>query len=159
MTVLRRGWSADAVVVVILVVLHFTLYRFFGAWPALPNLLIGGLLLGALRMRAGYAAFLGFGLGVLEAAMGMEGLGTLSLVLTLVGYLGARSRDLLFADARHYVFIYLFVGTWIAEVALILAMPGVPNLLGALVLAPVSAFGTAVVCGAAEALASTLRRP
>jgi hypothetical protein len=146
-------------VVVILVVLHFTLYRFFGAWPALPNLLIGGLLLGALRMRAGYAAFLGFGLGVLEAAMGMEGLGTLSLVLTLVGYLGARSRDLLFADARHYVFIYLFVGTWIAEVALILAMPGVPNLLGALVLAPVSAFGTAVVCGAAEALASTLRRP
>lgn len=159
MTVLRRGWSADAVVVVILVVLHFTLYRFFSAWPALPNLLIGGLLLGALRMRAGYAAFLGFGLGVLEAAMGMEGLGTLSLVLTLVGYLGARSRDLLFADARHYVFIYLFVGTWIAEVALILAMPGVPNLLGALVLAPVSAFGTAVVCGAAEALASTLRRP
>jgi hypothetical protein len=57
------------------------------------------------------------------------------------------------------VFIYLFVGTWMAEVALILAMPGVANLLGALVLAPVSAFGTAVVCGAAESVASTLRRP
>ncbi|MCK5483930.1 MAG: hypothetical protein KAJ13_09495, partial [Gemmatimonadetes bacterium] len=101
----RRGWSADVVVVVVLVILHFTLYRFLVRWPAMPNLLVGGLLLAALRMRAGYAAFLGFGLGVLEAAMGLEGLGTTSLILALVGYLGARSRDLLFADARHYVFV------------------------------------------------------
>ena len=91
--------------------------------------------------------------------MGLEGLGTTSLVLALVGYLGARSRDLLFADARHYVFVYLFAGTWIAEVSLILAMPGGPNLLGALVLAPVSALGTAVVCGAAESVAASIRRP
>jgi len=159
LTGFRRGWSADAVVVVALVILHFTLYRFLVRWPEMPNLLVGGLLLAALRMRAGYAAFLGFGLGVLEAAMGLEGLGTISLVLALVGYLGARSRDLLFADARHYVFVYLFVGTWIAEVALILAMPGGPNLLGALVLAPVSALGTAVVCGAAESVAASIRRP
>ncbi len=155
----RRAWSADVVVVVVLVILHFTLYRFLVRWPAMPNLLVGGLLLAALRMRAGYAAFLGFGLGVLEAAMGLEGLGTTSLILALVGYLGARSRDLLFADARHYVFVYLFVGTWIAEVSLILAMPGGPNLLGALVLAPVSALGTAVVCGAAESVAASIRRP
>ena len=146
-------------VVVALVILHFTLYRFLVRWPVMPNLLVGGLLLAALRMRAGYAAFLGFGLGVLEAAMGLEGLGTTSLVLALVGYLGARSRDLLFADARHYVFVYLFAGTWIAEVSLILAMPGGPNLLGALVLAPVSALGTAVVCGAAESVAASIRRP
>jgi len=155
----RRGWSADLAVVVGLVILHFTLYRFFVRWPAMPNFLIGGLLLAALRMRAGYAAILGFGLGALEAAMGLEGLGTISLVLTLVGYFGARSRDLLFADARHYVYIYLFVGTWTAEVALILAMPGGPSLLGALVLAPVSALGTALVCGAAESVAAAIRRP
>ncbi len=140
-------------------ILHFTLYRLFVQWPGTPNLLIGALLLGALRMRAGYAAFLGFTLGVLEAAMGLEGLGTISIVLTLVGYVGARSRDLLFADARHYVFIYLFFGTWIAEVSLVLAMPGRPNLLGALVLAPVSALATALVCGAAESVAAAIRRP
>ena len=69
----RRGWSPDAVVVVALIVLHFTLYRFFVQWPALPNLMIGGLLLAALRLRAGYAAFLGFSLGVLEAAMALAG--------------------------------------------------------------------------------------
>ncbi len=159
MRILRRGWSADAFVVGALVILHFTLYRLFVQWPAAPNLLIGGLLLGALRMRAGYAAFLGFVLGVLEAAMGLEGLGTISIVLALVGYFGARSRDLLFADARHYVFMYLFVGTWIAEVSLVLAMPGGPDMLEALVLAPVSALGTALVCGAVESVVAAVWRP
>jgi cell shape-determining protein MreD len=154
----RRGWSADAVLIVAMVMVHFTLYQFFVRWPAMPNFLIGGLLLAALRMRAGYAAFLGFGLGVLDSAMGLEGLGTISLVLVLVGYLGARSRDLLFADARPYVFIYLFAGTWIAEVVLALAMPGGPSLLNVLVLAPVSALCTAVVCGAAESVAANIRR-
>ena len=155
----RRAWSPDAVVVVALILLHFTLYRFFVRWPALPNLLIGGLLLAALRLRAGYAAFLGFSLGVLEAAMALAGWGTISIVLTLVGYLAARSRDLLFADARYYVFIYLFVGTWAAEMLLMLAMPGGAGILGGLVLAPISAVGTAVVCGAAERAAAALRRP
>jgi cell shape-determining protein MreD len=154
----RRGWSPDAAVVVALVLLHFTLYRFFVRWPAMPNFLIGGLLLASLRLRAGYAAFFGFSLGLLEAAMGLEGMGPLSIVLTVVGYLAARSRDLLFADSRYYVFIYLFVGTWVAEVSLMLAMPGGPGILGGLVFAPVSAFGTAVVCGAAESVAAAIRR-
>ena len=42
---------------------------------------------------------------------------------------------LLFADARHYVFFYLLAGTWVAEFSLMLAMPGGPHLLEALVLA------------------------
>jgi len=155
----RRGWGPDAAVVVALVILHFTLFRFFVRWPVTPNFLIGGLLLAALRLRAGYAAFFGFSLGVLEAAMGLEGLGTISIVLTVVGYLAARSRDLLFADARYYVFIYLFAGTWVAEVFLMLAMPGGPGILGGLVFAPVSALGTAVVCGTAESVAAAMRRP
>ena len=155
----RRRWSPDAVVVVALVLLHFTLFRFFVGWPAMPNFLVGGLLLAALRLRAGYAAFFGFSLGVLEAAMGLEGMGTISIVLTVVGYLSARSRDLLFADARYYVFIYLFAGTWVAEVSLMLAMPGGPGIWGGLVFAPVSALATAVVCGTAESVASAIRRP
>jgi len=144
---------------VALILLHFMLYRFFVRWPALPNLMIGGLLLAALRLRAGYAAFCGFSLGLLEAAMALAGFGTISIVLTVVGYLAARSRDLLFADARYYVFIYLFVGTWAAEMLLMLAMPGGPGILGGFVLAPISALGTAVVCGAAERAAAALRRP
>lgn len=159
MTLHRRRPSPDLIIVVALLVVHFTLYRFFVRWPAMPNLMIGALLLGALRMQAGYAAVLGFGLGLLEAAMGLEGLGTISIILTIVGYLGARSRDLLFADARHYVIFYLFVGTWVAELSLMLALPGGPHWLEALVLAPISALGTAVICGAAESIAGALRRP
>jgi len=155
----KRGWSPDAAVVLALVVLHFTLFRFFVRWPAMPNFLIGGLLLAALRLRAGYSAFFGFSLGILEAAMGLEGMGSISIVLTVVGYLAARSRDLLFADSQYYVFIYLFAGTWVAEVSLMLVMPGGPGLLGWLVFAPVSALGTAVVCGTAESVATALRRP
>jgi len=154
----RRGVSPDAILVVVLILIHFTLYGVFVRWPAMPNLLIGGLLLAALRIRSGYAAFLGFLLGVLEAAMGLEGMGTISLVLTVVGYVAARSRDLLFADARYFVPIYLFAGTWIAEMALMLAMPGGPGVLAALVLAPVSAVSTALVCGTAEYLAASVRR-
>ena len=155
----RRGLGPDAFVVVGLLLLHFALYRYFVRWPAMPNFLVGGLLLTALRVRAGYAAFVGFGLGVLEAAMGLEGLGTISIVLAVIAFFGARSRDLLFADARHYVFIYLFVGTWVSELALMLAMPGGPSLAAGFVLAPVSALGTALVCGAAESVAATIRRP
>jgi len=155
----RRGWTPDGVLVVALVLVHLTLFRFFVRWPAMPNFLIGGLLLAALRMRAGYAAFFGFSLGILEAAMGLEGMGTISIVLTVIGYLAARSRDLLFADARYFVFIYLFAGTWFAEVSLMLAMPGGPGILGGLVLAPVSALGTALVCGTAESVATAIRRP
>jgi cell shape-determining protein MreD len=155
----KRGWSPDAAVVLALVVLHFTLFRFFVRWPAMPNFLIGGLLLAALRLRAGYSAFFGFSLGILEAAMGLEGMGSISIVLTVVGYLAARSRDLLFADSRYYVFIYLFAGTWVAEVSLMLVMPGGPGLLGWIAFAPVSALGTAVVCGMAESGATALRRP
>jgi len=158
-TIHRRRISPDLVVVLVLLVVHFTLYRFFVRWPVMPNLMIGALLIGALRMPAGIAALFGFGLGILEASMGLEGLGTISLVLTVVGYLGARSRDLLFADARHYVFFYLFAGTWVAEFSLMLAMPGGPHVLEALVLAPVSALGTAVICGAAESVAGIFRRP
>jgi cell shape-determining protein MreD len=155
----RRGWGPDAIAVVALLLLHFTLYRFFVRWPAMPNFLVGGVLLLALRLRAGYAAFAGFGLGVLEAAMGLEGSGIISIVLTLVAYFGARSRDLLFADARHYVFIYLFVGTWVTELALMAAMPGETNLAAGLMQAPISAIGTALVCGTAESVAAAIRRP
>ena len=49
----RRGVSPDAILVIVLILIHFTLYGFFGRWPAMPNLLIGGLLLAALRIRAG----------------------------------------------------------------------------------------------------------
>ncbi len=154
----RRAAAVDVGLVVGLILIHFTFHRFFVRWVVAPDLLVGGLLLAALRLRAGHAAVLGFILGILEAALVLEGMGAISLVLTAVAYVAARSRDLLFADARHFTFIYLFVGTWIAEVGLMLAMPGGPGWLAGLVMAPLSAVSTAVVCGLAESLADRGRR-
>lgn len=154
----RRAAVMDAAVIAALILVHFTFHRLFVRWPVAPNLLIGGLLLAALRLRSGHAAFLGFALGILEAATGLEGMGSISLVLTLVAYLAARSRDLLFADARYYTPIYLFVGTLVTELGLLFAMPAGPDVLLALVLTPVSAASTALVCGAVESVTSAARR-
>ncbi len=158
MAVGRREAILEAGLVGGLAALHFTFHRFFAQWPFAPNLLIGGLLLGALWLRAGHAALLGFALGVLEAAMGLEGMGATSLVLTLLGYVAARSRDLLFADARYYTLIYLFLGTWVGEIGLVIATPGGLDLAAALLWAPISALGTAFVCGMAESLVAATRR-
>jgi cell shape-determining protein MreD len=152
----RSAAAWNAVAVVALVVAHFLLRPFWVGLPVGPDLLVGALLVGTLRLRAGHAALFGFALGLLESAMALEGLGGYALALTLLGYLGARSRDLLFADARFYVFSYLFVGTWIGHAALQLlgtTSPGIPVLvLGSAATAAI----TSLVCGAAEAGAVAL---
>ena len=158
MVIGRRAVFVDVAVVVALLIAHFTFHRFFVRWAIAPNLLVGALLLASLHLRSGHAALLGFGLGILEAAMALEGMGSISLVLTVVAYLAARSRDLLFADARYYTPIYLFVGTWVAELGLLLAMRAGADLVLTLVLIPVSAAGTALVCWAVETAASVARR-
>ena len=43
--------------------------------------------------------------------------------------------------------------------ALMLAMPGGPSVAAGFVQAPVSALGTALVCGTAESVAAAIRRP
>lgn len=154
-----RGTAVAFGIVAGLLLIHFTFHRFAVGWPGAPNLLVGALLLASLRLRAGSAAMLGFLLGILEAGMAIDGMGTISLVLAIVAYLAARSRDLLFADARYFTVVYLFVGTWTAEVGLMLAMPGDPGWLAGLVEAPVSALGTAVVCALAESVPRLGHRP
>lgn len=136
--------------VVLLVLAHFTFRPLFRDIPIRPDLLVGGLLLATLRLSAGHAAVLGFTLGLLESAIGLEGVGSLSVVYALIGFLAARSRDLLYADAARFAYTYVFIGTWVAQVGTALALqvvPGVSFVLFALVTAAV----TAVVCGAVAA--------
>lgn len=148
----RSTWAWSAVGIAALLVIHFLFRPLFVRLPVAPNLLVGGLLLATLRLRAGHAALLGFGLGLLEAAMALEGMGWYALALTVIGYAGARARDLLFSDARFYVFGYLFFGTWLAEVILLLlgtAVPGPVRMLGG---GAVDALLTALVCGVVESV-------
>ncbi|MGI9038606.1 MAG: hypothetical protein ACR2GQ_07070 [Gemmatimonadota bacterium] len=151
--------AARSVLVVGLVLLaHFVFRPWLESTPLAPDLLVGGLLLAALRIRAGPAAALGFTLGVLEAAMALDNPGTYAVVLTVLGYAAARSRDLLFADARFYVVVYLFALTWLARTALLVVGGMVPGVGAAIAWSVVTAAVTSVVCTVADAAASPVMR-
>ena len=154
----RRDTTISMVIVGFLLLAHFLLRPWLTGLPVGPDLLLGGLLLAALRVQAGTAAILGFVLGPLEAAMELGQPGAYALVLTLTGYLAARSRDILFADAAIFVAVYLFVGTWLARTGLILLAGGGGDVAGPIALAAVDAAATAVVCTLADGFASSLVR-
>ncbi|HEX6041138.1 hypothetical protein, partial [Longimicrobium sp.] len=78
--------------IAVLVVLYFLLRVGLGLGVLAPDLLVVALLLGARRMRAGWAAGLGFLLGVLDGAAHPMTMGAGAVALTVLGYLGARSR-------------------------------------------------------------------
>lgn len=152
----RSTWAWSGFSIVVLLILHFLFRPLFVRLPVAPNLLVGALLLATLRLRAGHAALLGFGLGILEAAMALEGMGWYALALTVIGYVGARSRDLLFADARYYVFGYLFIGTWLAETVLLVLGTSPPGPVRLLAGGAADALLTALVCGGVEAMTASI---
>jgi cell shape-determining protein MreD len=156
MDVERSAWAWSLAGITTLLVLHFLFRPFLVRLPVAPNLLVGALLLATLRLRSGHAAILGFGLGILEASMALEGMGSYALALTVVGYVGARSRDLLFADARFYVFGYVFVGTWLAEIVLLLLGTSPAGPVRLILGSGADALLTATVCGGVEALTASL---
>lgn len=151
-------WAARSraytVLVVVLLLAHFALRPLLIGWTGAPDLLTGALLLGVLRLRAGYAAALGFVLGLLEAAMALKGMGAMMLVYTVLAYVGARSRDLIFAEARVFVPLYLFVGVWLTQVAIAAFTDHPLDPVFLLLAAPLSAASTALVCWLAVRLTS-----
>lgn len=142
-----RSRSGTALLAAGLLVLHFLLRPLLAEWSVGPDLLAGGLLLAALDLRAGTAAVLGFVAGVLEGAMAGAGMSALSIAYALAGYLGARSWDLMFADARLFLPVYLVLGSWLLQVvpAGVAAEPGLGWGL-ALLRGPASALLTAALC-------------
>lgn len=146
-----RGSGVGYLVLVgLLVVLHFLLRPALVAWPMGPDFLTGAVLLGGLRLRAGSSASLGFGVGALDGALALSGIGRVAFVYAVLGYTTSRWRDLFFSDVPLYVFGYLFVGCWVAK----LVLSGLEDLsLGwtfALLHAPVASALTAGICGAAD---------
>ena len=114
-------------------------------WNGAPDLLVGGLLLASLKLRAGGAAALGFALGLLEGSMALEGLGALILVFTLIAYAAARSRDMIFTDVRIFLPVCLFVGVWVTEVAVGSATGTLPGWQTILFWIPLTAASTTLV--------------
>jgi rod shape-determining protein MreD len=113
-----------AAFVALLAALHFTLHLAFGLGSEGPDLITVAVLIAARRLRGAHAAALGFGLGLLDDGLAVNGFGASALALTIVGYLGARSRDLFEGESLLYVLVYIFLGKWLRDVLVFLIAPG-----------------------------------
>lgn len=141
----RRGW----VVIGLLLLFHFALHPLWTGWVAGPDLLLGGLLLGSLGLRASRAAALGFVLGLLEASMSLGPLGPTMLLLAATGYAGSWLRDVFYSDSARFIPAFLVVGVFVVQILLGLIGGGV-SMESALIHSPISAGLTAVLCWASE---------
>lgn len=111
---MKGGWPFW-VFVALLVVAHFGLHLSLGVAGTAPDLLTVAVLLAARQLAGGPAAAVGFGLGLLEDAVSLGAFGAATVTLTLVGYVGARSRDFFMGESALFLGGYLFLGAWLQD--------------------------------------------
>jgi len=109
------GWPFWAFIG-LLAVAHFTLHLAIGLGPEAPDLLTVAVLLAARSTTGAVAAAIGLVLGLLQDALSLVAFGAEAVTLTVLGYLGARSRELFVGESLVFVGLYLFVGKWLHDV-------------------------------------------
>lgn len=139
----------------VLVILYFLLRVGLGLGALAPDLLVVALLLASRRMRAGQAAGLGFVLGLLDGAAHPLTMGAGAVALSIVGFLGSRSREGLSGDSPVLLALYLFAGKWLydAIVYVLLIRPNLAGPVSTLLLASPLAAVYAAAVGLAAAMA------
>lgn len=98
--------------IVILVLLHLTLRLAFGL-TMIPDLLVVAALLGARRLGAAGAAFLGLVLGVLADSVAVVAFGATAVAFVVVCFLGSRTRNVFEGESYLFVTVYTFFGAWL----------------------------------------------
>lgn len=106
-----RRWPF-VVFIIFLIALHLFLRVGLGLDFWAPDLLTIALLLAARRMRAGMASGLGLAIGLIRDSVNLTTFGSDAVVLTILGYLGSRTRDYFVGDSFFFLAIYLFIGKW-----------------------------------------------
>ena len=101
--------------VVLLIVLHLFMRVGLGIGFWAPDLLTIALLLAARRAPAGWAAGLGLGFGLIRDSVNLTTFGSDMVVMTVLGYLGSRTRDYFVGDSMFFLAIYLFRGKWVHD--------------------------------------------
>lgn len=110
-----------AVVVVLLLVLHFALGPWLGVGPAFadrspgPDLLVLALLIYAIRARPGRAAVAGLAIGILADSITVVGFGSNALAHTVVGFLAAWGKAVFFAENLVVTGAFIWAGTWVRD--------------------------------------------
>lgn len=99
-----------------LVLLHFLIHVGFSVGFGAPDFLTLALLLASRETRVGVGAALGFTFGLLEDAFSVLAFGASALAMTVIGILGALSRDLFVGDSLLFVFAYLGMGKFLRDI-------------------------------------------
>ena len=94
---------------------HLMLHVGFGLGPVAPDLLTVALLLAAREVGMGRAAGLGLFFGLLEDSLSVLSFGANSVAMTLIGALGAITRDLFVGDSLLFLVSYFVVGKWVRD--------------------------------------------
>lgn len=107
--------TLDLALVGVLVLAHLTIHVGFGIGAAAPDLFTLALLILARESHMAVAAGTGLVLGLLEDAQGLLAFGANALALSVVGALGARTRDFFVGDSLLFVGSYLLAGKWLRD--------------------------------------------
>jgi rod shape-determining protein MreD len=129
-----------------LVVLEFTVRDRLGDKRIAPDFLLLALLIYTIRAQPGRSAAAGFIVGLLRDALTPTSFGAGALAHTLVGYLSSWAKAVFFAENVFVNGCLFFAGTWVRNLALLLASGGLErSQLGweLLVWSPLQSFTTA----------------
>lgn len=120
MTARREPFRA-AVVIGLLVVLHFLLRPFLGDSRVAPDMLLLALMVYAIGARPGAAAVAGFVVGLLADALTPVAFGANAFAHLAVGYLAAWGKAVFFAENLAVNAGFFFVGTWVRDLLVLIA--------------------------------------
>jgi rod shape-determining protein MreD len=108
-------------VLVGLVVLHFTVRERLGGDRIAPDFLLLALLIYTIRAQPGRSAGAGFVIGLLRDALTPASFGAGALAHTLVGYLSSWAKAVFFAENVFVNGCLFFAGTWVRNLIVLVA--------------------------------------
>ena len=95
--------------------LHFVLHIGFGLGRSAPDLLTIALLLAAREVGLRGASVVGLLFGVVEDSLTVLAFGANSVTMTVIGVLGAFTRDLFVGDSKLFMLSYFLAGKWMRD--------------------------------------------
>lgn len=109
------------VVLLALVLMHFTVRPLLGNDRLAPDFLLLALMFFAIRSRPSNAAIAGFTVGILADALSPVAFGAGALAHTVVGYLQAWGKAIFFPDSLLVTTGFFFFGSWMRNFLVLLA--------------------------------------
>lgn len=130
----------------LLVVLHYTLRPVLG-WRTAIDFLVIALLLASVRMRPGYAALLGFFMGLVADSLSVGAFGSAALAMSVVGFAASWLRAVVFAENLALHAAFFFAGKWLFDIVFLIVerrLKGLELVFQLFIWSPVTAMVTAL---------------